>query len=199
MDSKGTIQFINKLNSTIESIQTVQDNGLKYSTNNILVHNELENEHIARELQRYCSNVHQVSQSSTERTKATPQTKTLSSGLSKALKNLELWHQRYSHVSPTTLAKTQRVVEGMPPMPSNTPFFKCPFCEKSKMTKYHVKRSMTPKECFIPMQSLHMDLSFVSGPPNLQGMLRKQEKAHPTLKKSRQGHIGFLTIINAAT
>ena len=44
-----------------------------------------------------------------------------------------------------------------------------------------------------------MDLSFVSGPSNLQDVLTKNEKAKSTLKKSCNGYIGFLTIINNTT
>jgi len=44
-----------------------------------------------------------------------------------------------------------------------------------------------------------MDLSFVSGPSNLQDVLTKNEKAKSTLKKNRNGYIGFLAIIDATT
>jgi len=65
------------------------------------------------------------------------QTGSWTSRLSDALKQLELWHQRYGHASPSTLHATQKVVDGMPPLPSKPTIFKCPFCEKAKMTKFH--------------------------------------------------------------
>ena len=129
----------------------------------------------------------------------TSKVKSWTSGLSTALKNLELWHQRYGHISPTTLSKTQKVVKEMPPIPSTNPlFFKCPFCEKAKMPKYSGK-SKAKKGLFIPGQAYHMDLSFVSRPSNIQDVLRKNEKAKSSLKKSRNGYIGFLTIIDVTT
>ena len=47
--------------------------------------------------------------------------------------------------------QTQLVVEGIPKLPSSAPFFRCPFCKKSKMTKYSGKRK-PKKELFIPGQ-----------------------------------------------
>ena len=66
------------------------------------------------------------------------------------------------------------------------------------MTKYSGK-AKAKKELFIPGQAYHMDLSFVSGTSNLQEVLTKNEKVKTALKKSRNGYIGFLTIIDATT
>ena len=159
----------------------------------------MENEHLVKQVSLYKA---QKSKQTTMRinkvataAQDTSKVKLWMCGLSTALKNLEHWHQRYGHISPITLWKTQKVVEGRPPVPStNPPFFKCSFCKKAKMTKYSGKKK-AKKELFIPGQAYGMDLSFVSGPLNVQEvLLRKNEKAKITLKKSRNEYIGFLTI-----
>ena len=212
LDDMGAVKFMDLHNTVIESLQTVRTpNGEWYTPNKILLHNGTENEHIAKEVNNYRTQIHRVQCATinklTQQSQPPPQSKSWTSGLSTIInngglttkmKNLELWHQRYGHISPSTLNKTQKVVDGIPQLPSSAPFFKCPFCEKSKMTKYHgCKRD--PKEKFIAGQSFHMDLSFVSGPSNLQEVLHQNAKATTNLKKSRNGHIGFLTIIDAAT
>lgn len=111
--------------------------------------------------------------------------------------NLELWHQRYGHISPHTLAKTSQSVEGIPPLPTATSLFHCPFCDMAKMTKYHGK-GQSFREVFIPGHMFHMDLCFVSGPTNLTDATAGKAKPNGIMK-SLQGHIGFLTIIDAAT
>ena len=204
LDNHGSISFLNKSNCVIESVSLRRtSNGEWYTTNKVLVKNTMENEHLVKQVSMYktreANHLTMGINEVTAETQDTPKVKSWTSGLSTALKNLELWHQRYGHISPTTLSKTQKVVEGMPPIPStNPPFFKCPFCEKAKMTKYSGK-AKAKKELFIPGQAYHMDLSFVSGPSNLQDVLTKNEKAKATLKKSRNGYIGFLTIIDATT
>ena len=55
--------------------------------------------------------------------------------LTKSLEQLELWHQRMGHPSSRVLSQTQRVVEGIPPLPDNNPLFKCPFCNMAKLRK----------------------------------------------------------------
>lgn len=70
------------------------------------------------------------------------------------------------HISSRTLQATQRCIEGIPKFPQATSFFKCPFCEKSKMLKQGSKRKH--QDACIPGQVFHMDLSFVSGPSNLR-------------------------------
>jgi hypothetical protein len=51
------------------------------------------------------------------------------------MKELELWHQRMGHCLTRTLNETRKCVEGIPDLPTNNPFFKCPFCERGKMVK----------------------------------------------------------------
>ena len=51
----------------------------------------------------------------------------------------------------------------------------------------------------IPGQVFHMDLSFVSGPSNLEDMITNNAPPEKTLQTSRDGYIGFLTIIDVAS
>ena len=57
------------------------------------------------------------------------------SNMSKALKQLELWHQRTGHLAPRTMRHTQKCVHGMPPLPDATPIFNCKFCDMAKQRK----------------------------------------------------------------
>jgi hypothetical protein len=58
----------------------------------------------------------------------------------KKMKELELWHQRMGHCSTRTLNETRKCVEGIPDLPTNNPFFKCPFCKRGKMVKKGVNK-----------------------------------------------------------
>ena len=66
-----------------------------------------------------------------------------------SIKNTEMWHMRFGCSAPSTLHKTQKCVDGMPPVLSNPPLFKCPFCEKGKLTKYQGGPRST-REVFLP-------------------------------------------------
>ena len=70
--------------------------------------------------------------------------------------------------------------------------------KKAKMTKYHGS-SFENKECFIPGQTFHMDLSFVRGPSNLKEMITSYAAPKKSIKESCESYIGFLTITDAAT
>ena len=111
--------------------------------------------------------------------------------------DLELWHQRMGHVGFQTLQDTRRCTKGIPPIPTSAPMFKCPFCEKAKMCKR--KGKSHTNDVFIQNQSFHMDLSFVSGPTNLNQVLEEGAKVEKNIQKSREGYIGFLTIIDKAS
>ena len=56
----------------------------------------------------------------------------------------------------------------------------------------------TDEHVYIPGQAYHMDLAFVSGPAKLDD-LRTTAEESVTLKQSREGYIGFLTIIDVAS
>jgi hypothetical protein len=102
------------------------------------------------------------------------------------------------HCSTRTLNETRKCVEGIPDLPTNTPFFKCPFCERGKMVKKGGNKT-TDKDNFIPGQAYHMDLAFVSRPSNLDVNGGSNSGGSPIVKKSRDGYIGFLTIIDVSS
>ena len=54
------------------------------------------------------------------------------------------------------------------------------------------------EDVFIPGQAYHMDLAFVSGPSKLNDIPTNSEEL-VTVKQSREGYIGFLTIIDVAS
>jgi hypothetical protein len=114
------------------------------------------------------------------------------------MKELELWHQRMGHCSTRTLNETRKCVEGIPDLPTNNPFFKCPFCERGKMVKKGGNKTVDI-DSFIPGQAYHMDLAFVSGPSNLDLKKGSNITPSPIVKKSRDGYIGFLTIIDVSS
>ena len=114
------------------------------------------------------------------------------------MKDLELWHQRLGHCSTRAMIETRKCSEGIPSLPTSNPFFKCPFCEIAKMMKRGGNKSKD-KDVFIPGQAYHMDLAFVSGPSNLEEVSTSTDKPRLTVKQSRDGYIGFLTIIDIAS
>ena len=107
--------------------------------------------------------------------------------LSQQMKDLELWHQRMGHSSTRAIIETRKFTEGIPELPTNTPFSKCLYCEKAKMVKNSGNRS-----------AYHMDLPFVSGPAKFDDLQTTTEES-VTMKQSRDGYIGFLTIIDVAS
>jgi hypothetical protein len=114
------------------------------------------------------------------------------------MKKLELWYQRMGHCSTRTLNETRKCVEGIPDLPTNTPFSKCPFCERGKMVKKGGNKT-TDKDNFISGQAHHMDLAFASGPSNLDVNGKSNSGSSPIVKKSRDGYISFLTIIDVSS
>jgi hypothetical protein len=114
------------------------------------------------------------------------------------MKELELWHQRMGHCSTRTLNETRKCVEAIPALPTNNPFFKCPFCNsRGKMVKKGGYKT-TDKDSFIPGQAYHMNLAFVSGPSNLDQQTGSNIAPNPIIKNSQDRYIGFLTIIDVS-
>ena len=109
-----------------------------------------------------------------------------------------LWHQRLGHISPTTMHETSKVVEGIPPLPRQIPLFHCPFCDHSKLTKKSGNKTSTT-EHFLPGTMFHMDFGFMSGPSNLQDVFYKGHTPKSTTVASRDGHVAYLLIIDAAS
>ena len=64
-----------------------------------------------------------------------PLTTNLPSKLSQQIKDLELWHQRMGNSSTRAIIETRKCTEEIPELLTNTPSFKCPYCEKTKMVK----------------------------------------------------------------
>ena len=112
--------------------------------------------------------------------------------------NLELWHQRLGHPCWRTLQQTRTKVEGIPPLPTTTTMFHCPFCDISKITK-KTGNKQANSESFQPRTAFHMDLGFVSGPTNLEGILQKGEKPTNVSQRSHDGYVAYLLIVDAAT
>ena len=101
------------------------------------------------------------------------------------------------HISPQTLQATYCCTKGIPKFPQATSLFKCSFCEKSKMLKQGGKKKS--QDACIPGQVFHMDLSFVSGPSNLEDMISNNTPPEKTLQQIRVGYIGFHSIIDVTT
>jgi hypothetical protein len=80
---------------------------------------------------------------------------------------------------------------GIPDLPTNTPFFKCPFCERGKMVRKGGNKT-TDEDNFIPGQA-------VSGPFNLDLQTGSNIKPSSIVKESRDGYIWFLTTINVSS
>jgi hypothetical protein len=97
----------------------------------------------------------------------------------KKMKELELWHQRMGHCSTKTLNGTRKCVEGIPDLPTNNTFIKCPLCERGKTVKKGGNKT-TDKDNFIPGQAYHMDLAFVSGSSNLDVNLGSNSRQGPS-------------------
>ena len=77
---------------------------------------------------------------------------------------------------------------GISSITNTSTMFKCPFCEKAKMFKQsgHLKKN-------------HMDLLYVCGPSNLDNIISSNALPQPMIQHSRDGYIGFLTIINISS
>lgn len=81
--------------------------------------------------------------------------------------DLKLWHQPLGPASPRLMNETRNYSEGIPDLPTHTPFVQCLFCKKAKMIKNSGNKSKD-EDVSIPGQAYHMDLAFVSGPSNLE-------------------------------
>lgn len=112
--------------------------------------------------------------------------------------DMELWHQRYCHCGANTLLQTRQHVDGIPPLPSSTSDFHCPFCDMSKLVKSKGRKE-TKREHISPGTAFHMDLAFVSGPSNLKDVVEKGATPATTVKKSYDGFVAYLLIVDAAT
>lgn len=101
------------------------------------------------------------------------------------------------HISPRTLQAIQRFTTGMPTFLNATSLFKCLFGEKLKMIKQGGKKK-SQDNC-IPGQVFHMDSLFVIGLFNLEDMITNNVAPEVTLKKSKDGYIEILIIIDVTS
>ena len=118
--------------------------------------------------------------------------------MSKALKQLELWHQRTGHLAPRTMRRTQQCVHGMPPLPDATPIFNCRFCDMAKQRKSDRGKPIS-SENYKPGTAYHMDLGFIRGPENLPDMIANGTAKGKHAIEGRRGETCYLLIIDAAT
>jgi hypothetical protein len=118
--------------------------------------------------------------------------------MSKALKQLELWHQRTGHLAPRTLRATQKCVDGMPPLPDASPIFNCKFCDMAKQRKSNRGPAIS-SENFKPGTAYHMDFGFIRGPDNLPDMVANGTTKGKHVIEGRRGENCYLLIIDAAT
>jgi len=99
------------------------------------------------------------------------------------------------HIGTRAMLETSKVTEGMPPFPTDTSHFKCPFCDKAKIQKRKGKKR-TLREVYQPGQMFHMDLGFIHDSKIIrQGKTTKRQ----TLLKDRKGHTAYLIIVDAAS
>jgi hypothetical protein len=118
--------------------------------------------------------------------------------MSKALKQLELWHQRTGHLAPQTLRRTQQCVDGMPPSPDALPLFQCKFCDMAKQRKSN-RGPRISSENFKPGTACHMDVGFIRGPDNLPDMIADGATLGNHVMQGRRGEECYLLIIDAAS
>jgi hypothetical protein len=121
-----------------------------------------------------------------------------STNMSKALKQLELWHQRTGHLAPRTLNRTQKCVDGMPPLPDATPMFQCKFCDMAKQRKSSQGKPIS-SENYKPGTACHMDLGFIRGPENLLDMVVNGATKGKHVIQGRRGETCYLLIIDTAS
>jgi hypothetical protein len=126
-------------------------------------------------------------------------TKSWTSGLTKGIQLLEIWHQRMGHPSPSVLQRTQKVVEGIPKLPDASPIFHCRMCDKAKQHKA-ARGTTEHNDAYLPGTMFHMDLGFFRGPANLVEVVRDGAvPSSTTIIKSIEGYTSYLSIIDAAT
>jgi hypothetical protein len=118
--------------------------------------------------------------------------------MSKALKQLEPWHQGTGHLAPQTLRRTQQCVNGMPPSPDALPLFQCKFCDMAKQCKSN-RGPRISSENFKPGTACHMDVGFIRGPDNLPDMIADGATLGNHVMQGRRGEECYLLIIDAAS
>ena len=121
------------------------------------------------------------------------------SGLTKGIRQLEIWHQKMGHPAPTVLQRTQKCVEGIPKLPDAAPIFHCRFCDQAKQHKA-ARGKPERNDAYLPGTMFHMDLGFFRGPSNLEDVVHNgAQPSDTTIIKSIDGYVAYLSIVDAAT
>ena len=121
------------------------------------------------------------------------------SGLTKGIRQLEIWHQKMGHPAPSVLQRTQKCVEGIPKIPDAALIFHCRFCDQAKQHKAARGKSES-NNAYLPGTMFHMDLGFFRGPSNLEDVVHNgAQPSDTTIIKSIDGHVAYLSIVDAAT
>ena len=121
------------------------------------------------------------------------------SGLTKGIRQLEIWHQKMGHPAPTVLQRTQKCVKGIPKIPDAAPIFHCRFCDQAKQHKV-ARGKPESNDAYLPGTMFHMDLRFFRGPSNLEDVVHNgAQPSDTTIIKSIDGHVAYLSIVDAAT
>jgi hypothetical protein len=191
IENKHIIRAVTRRSDRIRDLQKEQNDNIQAEEDQVVIDQQV-NELWATDIRPHHFDA--MSEEAHPIFKGLKTTETKQQVYTKKMKELELWHQRMGHCSTRTLNESRKCVEGIPDLPTNNPFLKCPFCERGKMVKKGGNRT-TDKEIFIPGQAYHMDLVFVSGPSNLDVDSGSNSRTSSIVKKSIDGYIGFLTII----
>jgi hypothetical protein len=148
IENKHIIRAVNRRSDRIQDMQ-IEQNGNIQSMEDRVVIDQQQNESWATDIgphyfEAMSEDAHPILTDVKLKTMDTPQQE-----YTQKMKELELWHQRIGHCSTRTLNETRKCVEGIPDLPTNNPFFKCPFCERGKMVKKGGNKTVD-KDSFIP-------------------------------------------------
>jgi hypothetical protein len=151
LNNKHVIRAVNRRSDRIRDLQTEENDALQAAEDRVVIDQQL-NESWAMDIgshhfEAMSENAHKIFKDV-----EAPKTETQQQIYTKKMKELELWHQRMGHCSTRTLNETRKCVEGIPDLPTNNPFFKCPFCERGNMVKKGGNK-LTDKDNFIPGQA----------------------------------------------
>jgi hypothetical protein len=149
IENKHIIRAVSRRSDRIRNLQTERNDNMQAEEDRIVIDQQL-NDSWATDIGVHhfdsMGEAHPIFTEVKLKTTESPQ-----QAYTQKMKDLELWHQRMGHCSTRTLNETRKCVEGIPDLTTNTPFFKCPFCERGKMVKKGGNKT-TDKDNFIPGQ-----------------------------------------------
>jgi hypothetical protein len=134
IENKHIIRAVNRRSDRIRDIQMERNDNIQSMEDRVVI-DQQQNESWATDIGSHhfdtmSEEAHPIFTNVKLKTMDTPQQE-----YAQKMKELELWHQRMGHCLIRTLNETRKCVEGIPDLPTNNPFFKCPFCERGKMVK----------------------------------------------------------------